>query len=427
VLYGFARDGAYRWKAEVPAPVNPFLAMMQDTAGLAAMMSSFGMDSSDIADARAEGFGRAGGRSGAAGDRAGARGGAGGGAGVGRAGAGARGGAARAGAGRGAGNAAGVAGRGGRAGVRGSAGSDAMDPFERLGSMSPAAASGISGTVLMLSDGELAVPDVMSRRTTIFDTTGAQVRSDGFFTLMDAPTQMSAVGSWIVGSTRSVMGMLSGMMGGGKDDSGYAIKVMPTTNAATSKEIAHMSIAAPMSFDGTTMKMNLSPPMPLLASSGDRLFVASNERYSIDMYDVDGQKIGTLGRTVKRKPVTAANRMRTTREFAQMMDSIPPMIRQQIKMEPVMSDSLPVINAMAAGDSMLLVRRGEFVSSDPPVAVNTSRWDVIGWDNSYKGYVDLPSGFAPARIHNGRLYGVLTVKAEKAAAVYTIAPPRSAR
>jgi hypothetical protein len=401
-LYGFSRDGAYRWKAEVPAVTNPFLAMMQDTAAMASMKSSFGADSSDIAEMRAEAAAR--GRAGRA-------------AGSGRAG--------RVGGdGNGRAGRTGIAGARGRAAGRGATGD--VDPFERLAKLNPSASATVNGTVLMLSDGELAVPDAMSRKTTVFDTTGAQIRSDGFFPLMDAPLQMTAVGSWIVGSTRSVMGMLAGMMNGGRDESGYAIKVMPSQSSAMSKEIAHLSMPSPMSFDGKTMKFNVSPPMPLMTSSGDRLFVASNEKYSIDMYDVDGQKIGTIGRTVKRMPLTAAHRMRETRQFAQMMDSIPPRMRQQIRMEPEMSDSLPVITALVAGDSMVLVKRGDFVSKDLPPAANTARWDVLGWDNNYNGYVDLPAGFTPARI-SGRIYGVLVAKGQKAVAIYTLSAPKPVR
>jgi hypothetical protein len=124
------------------------------------------------------------------------------------------------------------------------------------------------------------------------------------------------------------------------------------------------------------------------------------------MYDSAGGKIGTLQRNVKRKPLTAADRIRISREFGQIMDSVPPVIRQQMKFEPEMSDSLPAISELAAGDSLLLVRRGSFVSQDPAPAANQSRWDILGWDNSYRGFVDLPSSLSISGIRNGRLYAV---------------------
>jgi hypothetical protein len=283
--------------------------------------------------------------------------------------------------------------------------------------------------VLSLSNGELAIPDMSGRKTTVFDTTGVQLRTDGYFQLMDAPIQLVSVGASIVGATRSLSGMLSSMMSGGKDESGYTVRVMPAQTGGTSKEIANLPIAAPSSFDPQTMTMriNFSPPMPLLASSGDRLFVASNQHYSIDMYDLDFQKIGTIGRTVKRMPLTAADRMRTTREFGQMKNDMPPDMLDAIHMEPTMSDSLPAIRAIAAGDSIVLVEQGDFVSKDAPVAKDYLRWDVLGWDDSYKGYVDLPVGMSISRIRNGRLYGTLFARKQKSAVVFELAPPKTLR
>jgi hypothetical protein len=178
-----------------------------------------------------------------------------------------------------------------------------------------------------------------------------------------------------------------------------------------------------MTFDGGTMRFNINPPMPLLASSGDRLFVASNEHYNITMYDVDRAMVGTLQRAVQRKPLTAADRMRVSREFGQMMDSVPAEMKAMIKMAPAVSDSLPVITALAAGDSLVLVRRGAFVSRDAPPATGTARWDVLGWDNHYRGYVDLPAGFSVSALREGRLYGVLTTGKTTSVVVMSLAPP----
>ena len=399
VLYGFAPDGALKWQADVPTRPNPLFAMMRDTAAMREMAGSMardmGRDSGAARRADANPRSRA-----AAGDRA---------AGGGRARAGARG------------------GRGGR-------GADAMpgmgrggNPFDPANMMNNAEKMGVGVMMLVpLANGELAIPDLMGRQTTVYDTTGALVRTDGFFDLMDAPTTWAGLGSNLVGVTRSVAGMLAGLMNGGKDNSGYTVKVMPSQNSR-GQDIANIQIPSPMSFDGTTMRMNLQPPMPVLASSGDRLFVGSNERYHISMYDTDGNRIGTIQRTVQRKPLSAADKMRVTREFAQMMDSVPPVVRERIKMQPDMSDSLPAITSIVAGDSVLLVRRGSIVAKEPvPIAANTARWDIIAWDNTYLGYVDLPAGFEVSSMKDGRLYGELTAVGKRpVVVVFALAPPTS--
>jgi hypothetical protein len=109
-----------------------------------------------------------------------------------------------------------------------------------------------------------------------------------------------------------------------------------------------------------------------------------------------------------------------------MMDSIPPMIREQMKMQPNLSDSLPAIAQLAAGDSIVLVRRGAIVSRDATVqAANTSRWDVLGWDNKYRGYLDLPSGYTVSAIADGKLYGTMSTRGTSAPAVVVmkLSPP----
>jgi hypothetical protein len=406
-LYGFTPAGQLKWKADVPFRPNPIFAMMGDTAAMRELASTMDNMPDSMFPRRARaGAGRA---NGAAGGRAGGR--ANGAAG-GRAGGRANGAAG--------GRAAGRAGSGGRgAGGMGSM-SDLLSS-SRMDSMSIA----VGGALVSLAGGELAVADLMGRETTVYDTTGTQLRSEGFFPMTDAPMQWSSLGSNIVASTRSLTDVMGSMMSGKTDGGAVSVKVMPTSRTSGA-ELTRVAMPLPMSMDPATMTMRIStqPGVLLMASTGSRLFVASNQHYSITMFDSTGAKIGTLERNVARKPLTAADKIRATRQFAQMMDSIPPMIRQQLKMQPNLSDSLPAIAQLAAGDSIVLVRRGAIESRDATVqAANTSRWDVLGWDNKYRGYVDLPSGYTVPAISGGKLYGVMSTRGTSAVVVMRLSPP----
>jgi hypothetical protein len=246
--------------------------------------------------------------------------------------------------------------------------------------------------------------------------------------MMEQPQGWAGLGGSIIVATQSMADMFAGMMGGGKSEMAYTVRVMQTPSRP-GREIMRLQLPPMVKFDGTTMRMRTEPPQLLMTSDGNRLFVASNEHYSIEMYDGDGQKLGTLRRNVARKPITAADRMRTTREFAQMMDSMPPAMRGLIKMEPEMSDSLPAISDLAAGDSLLFVERGAIISRDAtPVPPKMSRWDVIGWDNVYRGYIDMPAGSTIVGVRNGKLYGTQWAQGKSpVVVVWSLTPPARTR
>lgn len=353
-LYRFDDKGTLLWQTEVATQPNPIRAMLRDTAGLRQMASMFINDTGMIAAMTRD---------------------------------------------------TSAAARKRQEGLASLAGSMNVDPGTTMERVDRLAENGIIGKVITLTSGEVAVTDMIGRQTSVFDSTGSFLRNDGTYSMMETPQQFAGLGSRVVAATQSMADMVSGFMNGGKSESSFAIRMMPGRSFA-GREIMRMQMPQMVTFNGTTMRMRTDPPVVLLKSSGDRLFVASNEHYSITMYDEDGQKVGTVGRRVSRKPLTPADRMRTTREFAHMMDSMPPAMRERIRMQPEMGDSLPAIVDLAAGDSLVFVQRGAIVSRDAaPLPARMSRWDVIGWDNTYRGYIDMPAGSTIVGARNGKLYG----------------------
>jgi hypothetical protein len=372
LLYRFDALGSLLWQSEVPTQPNPMLTMLRDTAALRQMASAFLGDSGMRARVR---------------DTT-------------------------------------AAARKRTEAITSLAGAVDISPDVTVEKLDKLSEQGIFGKVIALSEGAVAVSDMISRQTSVFDSTGRFLRSDGGFSLMETAHAWAGLGSRVVASTQSMSDMMSGLMNGGKSDAAFTVRMMPTSSEA-GREIARMQMPPMVNFDGTTMRMRTEPPLLLMASSGDRLFVASNEHYSITMYDIDGRKVGTIGRRVARKPVTAADRMRTTREFAQQMDSLPPAMRERIKFKPEMGDSLPAITSLAAGDSLVFVHRGSIVSRDAaPQPAKTSRWDVLGWDNTYRGYLDMPIGTTIVGARNGRLYGMQRGPGSASSVVvWTLTPP----
>ncbi|MGH7468964.1 MAG: hypothetical protein ACRENP_13500 [Longimicrobiales bacterium] len=252
-------------------------------------------------------------------------------------------------------------------------------------------------TVIPNPQGTVVVPDLGNQRLTVFDSLGKPRTNTPFKTHGGLPTDWFSLGDRIVYLLRPL------------PNAAIAQSQLQAVQQATliarawsGREDTLFSSPAPATFRflaGNRVIANLSPSRINVASDGTHLYVATNDEYSIRVFDASGTQLMTLTRAVQPVPVPAAKRKELEDMAAAIRQGLPPQMKSYA-LSFEYPTHLQAASQLVAGDGVLLVRRGDLAAINGNVV-----WDVFD-RHRFAGTLLLSAAFSPRVIHRTRLYGI---------------------
>ena len=245
----------------------------------------------------------------------------------------------------------------------------------------------------------LLVWDFRLNRLSVFAPTGEFVRS---FLLSGSGRSQNA--SKLVGgallTTTSTVYTPSSEGGIHRDTSVYVMVSLDGDSLSSLGRFPEVERFVRLSGDGMTVMSLLLGRTTRRASSGDQLFVGTNESYAIDIYDRDGR----LARSIRREvpPVLVTDEMFTT-EVERRLKAIPARFRANLEtMYEVMPkvDALPFYAALQVDAEGNLWVRNYSTESEP-----ANEWSVFDRGGMWLGDVTLPAGLTVYEIGSDYVLG----------------------
>jgi hypothetical protein len=212
----------------------------------------------------------------------------------------------------------------------------------------------------------------------------------------------------VVAQFRSIPGV--GMQG---DTTGDPIV---TVGAAELDTLAVLPQGTTLSVQGGAARFRFFDPEPLWDAAADgALLIASNDVYSIEVRNADGELVRVVRRAFEPRPVTDtdARRMLSAIRNAMAQQGAPPAAVDQLLQNASFADHFPAMGQVLGGpDGTLWVQRirtpdqtaevGELDLQD----MGSDDWEVFDDQGRYLGVLTMPARFAPMRIEGDALWGV---------------------
>jgi hypothetical protein len=131
----------------------------------------------------------------------------------------------------------------------------------------------------------------------------------------------------------------------------------------------------------------------LIAANTSRVFVGNNDTYSIDIFDLNGNRVGQINRPVTPRPFTEADRKA-------YIASLP----DRISKDSTMWRQLLPDSTFPAYDRILTDANGVWVQ-DPSVTDSVKTWRVFDNDGAYVKTVTVPAAYELAQVTDGQMFG----------------------
>lgn len=169
---------------------------------------------------------------------------------------------------------------------------------------------------------------------------------------------------------------------------------------------------------GGAPEIRIFAPEPVwTVLEGGRLVTGSNDRYSLELRDADGEVETVVRRDVRRREVSARNEssFRDLFREAWAEAGIPPEMIGQLMTAVIFEAYWPALARLLGGpDGTLWVQRvdAESVLEDLTAEdlqagrFGSPRWDVFDVEGTYLGAVEMPGGITPMGFVGDHLYGV---------------------
>lgn len=168
---------------------------------------------------------------------------------------------------------------------------------------------------------------------------------------------------------------------------------------------------------GATPRLQVFAAEPLWAvTSGNRVAVAMNDRYRIELYSESGILHTVITRAFESAKVTLADQQMLKERASELMvkQGLPPEIVARLLSGMEFAERYPVLSDMIGGpEGTLWIQRVKNVEEFDMTARGADAfdfgaplWDVYDIDGRLLGQVALPEKFRPFRIKGDLIYGV---------------------
>lgn len=134
----------------------------------------------------------------------------------------------------------------------------------------------------------------------------------------------------------------------------------------------------------------------LIAANTSRLFVGNNDTFTIDIYDLNGNKVGQINRPADPRPFTEADRKAYVEDWGNRTGRL-------VTDTALWRQILPAAT-FPAYDRLLTTTQGVWVQ-EPSVTDSVKTWRVFDNNGAYVKTVTVPATYELMQVSGGQMFG----------------------